>query len=311
MGMTRRALLAGIAAGMSPALAQQAAGQPPAGFRREQGPKPRTTPAICLYTDQLPMQIGYDEMGGLIKTLGFDGADLVVQPGGHVAPEHADLDFMRAIEAMTGSGIDVFMVSTPYTSPADPTVRLAMQWGGEMGVPFFRPGHWKYGAAEIEQSLAEAQRDIAGFAAIARAVGIAVGIHNATPDCVGASIFDTNMIIRGMDPRQVGYDFDPGYAAAQGGPAGFATVLKLALPRLKMVTARDCYFTKEGGAWRLAECPLGEGMVDWLQFLTTLARARFAGPISLQVGYARQDVLPAIRKDLAFLKKQLAAAYGG
>jgi sugar phosphate isomerase/epimerase len=296
---------------MSQANAQQAAGQPPAGFRREHVPKPRSTPAICLYTDQLPMEIGYEEMGGLLKTMGFDGADLMVQPGGHVGPEHADLDFERAIESLNGSGMDVFMVSTSYTSPADPTVRLAMQWGGQMGVPFFRPGHWKYGAAEIEQRLAEAQRDIAGFAAIARAVGIAVGIHNATPDCVGASIFDTNMIIRGMDPHQVGYDFDAGYAAAQGGAAGFATALKLALPRLKMVTARDCYFAKGGGSWKLAECPLGEGMVDWPQFLTLLARAGFAGPISLQTGYASQDALPAIRKDLAFLKKQMAAAYGG
>jgi len=310
MVMTRRALLAGLAAGISQANAQQPAAQPPAGFRRDKGPKPRSTPPVCLYSDQLPLEIGYEEMGGLLKTLGFDGVDLMVQPGGHVGPEHADLDFMRAIEAMNGSGVDVWMVSTSYTSPADPTVRLAMQWGGEMGVPCFRPGHWKYGAAEVEQTMGEMQRDISIFANIARAVGISIGIHNATPDCVGASIFDTNMIIRGMDPHLVGYDFDAGYAAAQGGAAGFAVALKLALPRIKMVTARDCYFSKEGGAWKLAECPLGEGMVDWPQFCGTLARAKFAGPISLQVGHAK-DALPAIRKDLAFLKKQLAAAYGG
>jgi sugar phosphate isomerase/epimerase len=78
-----------------------------------------------------------------------------------------------------------------------------------------------------------------------------------------------------------------------------------------MVTARDCYFSKEGGAWKLAECPLGEGMVDWPQFFATLARAGFTGPISLQVGYGPNDSLPAVRKDLAFLKKQRAAAYGG
>jgi L-ribulose-5-phosphate 3-epimerase len=307
--MTRRAVLAALAAATSQAGAQQPAAQPPAGFRRETGPKPRSTPPICLYTDQLPNEIGYDEMGGLMKTMGFDGADLVVQPGGHITPEHADLDFMRAIESMTGSGMDVWMVSTPYTSPADPTVRIAMQWGGQMGVPFFRPGHWKYGAGEVEQRLAEAQRDLSGFANIARVVGMSVGVHNSTPDCVGAAIFDTNMIIRGMDPHLVGYDFDTGYASAQGGPAGFATALKIAMPRLKMVTARDCYFKKEGDAWKLVECPLGEGMVDWAGFFKTVARARFAGPISLQVGY--EGGLPAVRKDLAFLKKQVSAAYGG
>jgi L-ribulose-5-phosphate 3-epimerase len=83
----------------------------------------------------------------------------------------------------------------------------------------------------------------------------------------------------------------------------------LAMPRLKMVTARDCYFKKDGEKFKLQECPLGEGMVDWTGFFTTLARARFTGPISLQVGY--EGGLPAIKKDLAFLKKQVAGAYGG
>jgi L-ribulose-5-phosphate 3-epimerase len=309
MAMTRRALVAGIAAGMSQALAQQTIDQPAPGFRREVGPKPRTTPPICLYTDQLPLEIGYEEMGGLLKTMGFDGADVVVQPGGHIVPEHADLNFERAIEALNGSGMDVYMVSTPFTSPVDPTLRLAMQWSGEMGVRCFRPGHWKYGAAEIEQTMAEAQRDISGLAAIARAVGISVGLHNA-PGSFGASLFDTNMVIRTLDPRLVGYDFDAGNAAALGGSAGFATALKLALPRLKMVTARDCVYTKDGDGWKLAECPLGEGMVDWPRFFAALAQSHFAGPISLQTGYAGKESLLAIKKDLAFLKQQRAIAYG-
>jgi L-ribulose-5-phosphate 3-epimerase len=135
-------------------------------------------------------------------------------------------------------------------------------------------------------------------------VNMAIGVHNSTADCVGAALFDTNMIIRGMDPHLVGYDFDPGYAVAQGGRAGFDTVLKLAMPRLKMVTARDCYFDKA----KLVECPLGEGMVDWPHFFSVLAAAKFTGPISLQLGY--EGGVPAIRKDLAFLKKQRAAAWG-
>ncbi len=309
MGIHRRTVLAGLAGILSKGRAQQAPAQPSQGFRREAGPKPRSSPPICLYTDQLPVEIGYDEMGGLLKSLGFEGADLAVQPGGHIVPEHADLNFMRAIESLTGSGVDVFMVSTPYTSPADPTVRLCMQWGGEMGIPCFRPGHWKYGVTEIEQRMVEVQRDLSVFYSYARATGMAIGLHNA-PDCVGATLFDTNMIIRGFEPRYVGYDFDTGYAAAQAGSSAFDIALRLALPRLKMVTARDCYFAKEGNTWKLADCPLGEGMVDWTLFFGALARVRFTGPISLQVAYAGKDALPALRKDLTFLKQQRAKFYG-
>jgi sugar phosphate isomerase/epimerase len=52
-------------------------------------------------------------------------------------------------------------------------------------------------------------------------------------------------------------------------------------------------------------------MVDWPQFFSALAKANFIGPITLRVEYAPQDELAAVRKDLAFLKKQRAASYGG
>jgi L-ribulose-5-phosphate 3-epimerase len=306
MGITRRQLLSGVAAA-SLAAAQDP--QPGGQFRRQNGPKPRSAPPICLFSDQLDPSIGYDELGGIIKMLGFDGCDLSVQPGGHIAPEHADLDFMRAVESMTGSGVDVYMISTTFTSPMDQTLRLAMQWGGEMGVPCFRPGHWKYTSAETDARLVEVQRDIAGLAAVARATGISVGLHNATPDCVGGALWDTNLLIRGIDARFVGYDFDTGYAVAQGGPEAFRTLVPMVLPRLKMVAARDCYWNKEGSDWKLVQCPLGEGMVDWTKLFAALSKARFTGPISVQIGYPAKDQLAAIRKDLAFLKKQVAAVY--
>ena len=246
----RRFLQAGMAAAAGRAVAQQ---REPGPARRQNGPKPRGTPAICLYSDQL-LKVGYEELAGMIHMLGFDGVELMIQPGGHIGPELADLHLERGIEAMNGSGVDVWAISTSYTSAQDPTLRLALEWGGEMGVPVFRPGHWKFNESEPEARLTEAQRDIANLAAMGRQTG---------------------------------------------------------LPRLKMVTARDCYWSKDSGSWKLTECPLGEGMVDWPKFLGDLAKAKFAGPISLQVGYSPKDEFAAIRKDQQFLRKQLAAAYGG
>ena len=312
MAVTRRGFLRGnLLAGMAAAAARTAAQQPEAGpSRRQNGPKPRTTPAVCLYSDQL-LKVGYEELAGMIRTLGFDGVELMAQPGGHIGPELADLHLERGIEAMTGSGVDVYAVSTSFTSPTDATVRLALEWGGEMGIPVFRPGDWKFDDSEPEARLIEVQREIASLAAMARQTGISVAIHNGAADCVGGSVWDLYFILRGLDQRVVGYDFDIGYAAAQGGDAGWQTALRLALPRLKMVTARDCYWSKEPGRWKLAECPLGEGMVDWPKFLAELAKAKYAGPISLHLGYSPKDEFAAIRKDREFLKKQVAAAYTG
>jgi sugar phosphate isomerase/epimerase len=301
MGLTRRQLLAGAAACASPGAAQ---------FRAGNGPKLRTTPAVCLYS-QLLIKIGYDELGPILRGLGVDGCDLSVQEGGHVKPELSAVDLMRAIEAITGVGLDVPVITTAYTNISDPTIRNVAGIAGEMGVPVFKAGHWKYNAGEIEARLMEVQRDLGGLAALARAVNMSLAIPNLAGENVGEAVWDINMMIRSTDPRTVGYDFDIGSATAEGGMGGWTIALRLALPRLKMVTARDFVWSKDaGGVWRLTPCPLGEGMVDWPKFFGTLARARFAGPVSIQMDYQPKDELAAIRHDVDFIRKQVNAAYG-
>lgn len=303
MGLTRRQALAAMTLGASYASAQ---------FRPGNGPKPRSTPAVCPYS-QLLIKVPYDELGMVLRDLGVDGCDLAVHAGGHVAPEQAPVDLMRAIEAITGVGLDVPVITTTYTSLAEPTIRNVAAIAGEMGVPLFRAGHWKYNPAmEVELRLAEVQRDISGLAALARAVNMSVAIQNVAGENVGAAIWDIHMIIRGIDPRTVGYDFDIGYATAEGGVGGWPVALRLALSRLKMVSVRDFAWAKDAaGAWKMSPCPLGEGMVDWPKFFGMLAGARFTGPISLQRDYQPKDELAAMRRDVEFVKKQVSAAYGG
>jgi sugar phosphate isomerase/epimerase len=300
MTFSRRKLLAGIAAGgmsLRPGKAQYHAGDL----------KPRTSPAICLYS-QVLIKVAYDELGPMLKTLGLDGCDLTVMPGGHVDPnKDLGLHLMRAIEAINGAGLDVAVLSTAYTSLSDQTLNIVAGVAHEMGVPLLRAGHWKYPAGgQIEARLAEVQRDVSGLAALARAAQMTVVLRNV-PGEFGGALWDTYMLIRGIDPHFIGYDFDAGNAAAGG---AFESSLELVLPRIRMVTARDVYWKKDDDGWKLVPCPLGEGMVDWRKLFAALARARFTGPISLPLDYAAKDEMGAVRRDVEFLKKQLAAAYG-
>jgi len=302
MAITRRELMAGLTAGAGMVSAQD---------RTANSPKVRLTPAISIHSEQFP-KIGYDELGGILRTLGFDGCVISVGPTGHVTPAHADLDLMRFIEATTGSGVDVPALATTFTSTSNATVRLAFAVGNEMGIPIFRPGDWKYGdAPDMEQRIAAVQREVMGFASLGGQAQMAIALHNGAGDAFGASLWDIQMTIRGVNQRLIGYDFDIGYATAHGGAAGADAALRMALPRLKMATARDCFWSKMAdGGWKLTECPLGEGMVDWPRFFAALARVRFTGPILLAVDYGVTDELGPIRKDLEFLKKQRAAVFG-
>ena len=273
-------------------------------------PKPRTTPAVCLYSQHL-IKVEYEAVGMVLRDLGFDGCDLAVVPGSHIPPEQAGSDLMRGIEAISGVGLDVPIISTSVISGNDPSGRQILSIAGFMGIGLFRPGYWKYGnAPDLEARLVEVQREVFGLASVARAYNVAMAIHNASGDNVGAALWDMSGIVRGIDPRWVGYDFDPGYATETAGVTGAGIAMRLAMPKLKAVTVRDFTWNKDAGTWKATPCPLGEGMVDWRQFFAALARARFVGPITIEVRYEPKDELNAFRHDLAFVRKQIAAAYG-
>lgn len=314
MPVTRREILAGMAAAALASAQQQQQPPMPDGPRvpRPRGAaKVRTTPAVCLYSQHL-IKIEYDALGMVLRDLGFDGCDLAVVPGGHVPPERAGNDLMRAIEAVSGVGLEVPILTTSMTTGADPAGRTILSIAGFMGIPVFRPGYWHYGnAPDIEMRQMEVQREMMGLASVARAYNVAMAVHNMTGDNVGASLFELSSMFRGIDPRWVGYDFDPGYATEQGGPSGCTTVTRLAVPRLKAVTVKDFYWGKDGGAWKAVACPLGEGMVDWPAFFATLAKARYIGPLTIELKYQAKDELAAIRKDLEFVRKQMSAAWAG
>jgi L-ribulose-5-phosphate 3-epimerase len=302
MRFTRRQALAGMA--LATPLSRLRA------QKERRGPLPRSSPALCLYSDQL-MKIGYHEMGQFLVMMGFDGVEITVQTGGHVPLEgDIDLHLERSIEAMTGAGIEVPVVSTSLTTATTKALQTIMWWVSEMGVPIFRPGHWKIQDGNVAASAMAAQREIAWLAQLARNTKLSVALHNATSDFVGSNVADLNALIRPFDPL-IGLDFDIGYATAMSDAAGGLAALQMALPRLKMATVRDVMWTKDAdGARKLTQCPIGEGIVDWPKFFGALAQANFSGPITLQVEYQPKEELVAIRKDLAFLKKQRAAVYG-
>jgi sugar phosphate isomerase/epimerase len=300
MGLNRRQFLAA-------AVAAQAAAQTRPELQT--APAPHSTPPLCLYS-QVVVKVEYADLPPVLKGMGFDGCDLSVQAGGHVRPDMASLDLVRAVEHLRGAGIDVPVISTALTSVQDPNANEVLGIAGIIKIPLFRPGHWRYGDGDVMTRLSEVRRDVTQLGGMGRAAGLAMAFHNQAGDSVGASVWDTNAVISGMDPRAVGYDFDIAAAVAEGGDEGWSVALRLALPRIKMVTAADFYWAKmDGGGWRMTPCPLGEGMVDWPRFCATLARANFQGPISLHLDYHPASDVSAIERDLAFLKKQIAAAY--
>src|SRR3984957_5239638 len=183
MSLTRRQAMGGMA--LAASLSRRLAAQ-----KVRRGPMPRGSPALCLYSDQM-MKVGYSEMGQILGMLGFGGLGITVQEGGHVPLEgDIDLHLERSIEATTGSGIEVPVVSTSLTTATNKSLPAIMWWASEMGIPLFRPGHWKIQDGNAAASAMTAQREISWLAQLGRNTKLSVAIHNSTADCVGSNIAD-------------------------------------------------------------------------------------------------------------------------
>jgi L-ribulose-5-phosphate 3-epimerase len=271
-------------------------------------PKPAVAPQLCLYS-QVFIKVEYADLAPIIKGFGVDACDLSMQPGGHVRPDRASLDLVRAVESLRGGGVDVPVITTAFTNMEDPNARETFAICQILKLTLCKAGVWKYGAGDVMARLNEARREIAGMAALGRATDVTVALRNQAGENVGAAIWDADAALRGLDAQFIGYDFDIAQAVAACGPEGWATALRLALPRVKTVTASDVQWVKSEGRWKAAPCPLGEGMVEWPRFFSLLARGGFKGPLSLRVEYQPENEITAIQRDLDFLKKQIGAAY--
>jgi len=266
-------------------------------------------PQLCIFSKHLA-NLNWDQLGKTTGELGFHGVDLTVRAKGHVLPERVAEDLPRAVERIRAHGVTVPMITTELLQASHPTARPIFSTAGRLKIPYLKPGYWRWGSQDPEKRLVEVHRDLLGLMELGREFGVQIGFHNHSGDNVGMAIWDTREIIRELDPRWVGYYFDPGHSTIEGGSTGWQVALKLVAPRLKMIALKDFYWDKQDGRWRPRWCPMGEGMVDWPKVFAAFAAARFTGPISLHVEYNPPDELAAIARDLEFIKRHVKAAYG-
>jgi sugar phosphate isomerase/epimerase len=295
--------------------------RPQAAAEKDGGPKAgvlksaRATPMICGYSGNMA-KVPYPELGLVAQQIGYEGVDLTVMQGGHVDPRITNVDLVRAIESVRGPGLEVPMISTNVTSVSDPTAYAILAITGHTQVHLYRLGFWPYGltgagsSSDIARRLAQVRADLGPLLSYGQRTGMAAMFPNRAGPYVGEAVWDAQSIIGDMDPQWIGYYFDPSQATAEGGAAGWEIALRLALPRLKAVAVQDFIWAKDGKAWKMRMCPMGEGVVDWTGFFGILAQARFTGPLSIHMEYQPQDEPGAMAKDLEFVRKQVQMAWG-
>lgn len=265
-------------------------------------------PVVCIFSKHMA-QFDWAQLGAKARELGFDGVDLTVRDKGHVAPERAEQDLPRAIEAIRAGGVTVPMITTGITQAASASARATLRTAARLGVRYWKPGYLHYKLDDVEASIERAAAEARAVAALSREVGVEAGLHNHSGDYVGSAVWDIRYMIRDLPARWIGYYFDPAHATIEGGLAGWRIAQRLASQRLKMVALKDFFWERKNAGWELRWCPMGEGMVNWAEVFRQFAAIRFTGPMTLHIEYEPADELAAIARDLEFTRKQIAAAY--
>lgn len=250
---------------------------------------------ILLFSKHLP-DLAWGDLGVAVRQAGFEGVDLTVRPAGHVLPERVTDDLPRAVAAIRDAGCLVGMLTTGLTKP-DAKARAVFAAARAVDVPRLKAGYYRYAFADVRRELADASSDFRGLVAMAGEARVTLAYHNHS-GYIGAPVWDALQMIEGLPATATGLYFDVRHATVEGGEAGWRVALQMAAPHLRMLAMKDFYWEKSReGRWRVVDCPIGEGMVDWKTFGAELRRARFSGPISIHVEYEPGGRTPVEKRE--------------
>ncbi len=230
--------------------------------------------------------LDYRETAEVLKKAGYDGADLTVRPGGHVEPERVEDDLPKAVEAFESFGLKVPMIVTAVTRADDPIQEKTLRVANQVGVKLYRMGYLSFDDnLGIEQSIDNLRPQIKELADLNREIGITGAYQNHAGTRIGGPVWDLRLLLKGIDPQNLGIQYDIKHATAEGGRS-WILGLKLVAEHINCLALKDFLWQQnDNGQWRDNPVPMGTGMTDYPQFFDTIKKLNIHVPITMHLEY--------------------------
>ncbi len=305
--MSRKQFVAGMAA----SAASLSLGSALTGAGRKASEKIK----VCVFSKHLQF-LDYADMARTAADIGFDGVALTVRPGGHVLPENVERDMPKAVEAVEQAGIKVYTITTRINDPDDVHTEKILKTAGDLGVRYYRMGSFGYDhSISIEDNLRNHRVTMEQLAGLNEKHNIHGAYQNHSGTRVGAPVWDLWQLLKGLDPRWIGCQYDVKHATQEGGTA-WPLGLRLLKDYIKFTANKDFGWFKEENGWRARHVPLGTGIVDFPAYFKLYKKLGLTGPISMHFEYPlgganngsreitipKREVEAAMRRDLGILR---------
>lgn len=265
-----------------------------------------------------PLQwLDYAGTAALVAEAGFGGIDYAVRPAGHVLPEKVQDDLPRAVEAAKKAGLKVEMITTAIVDPRDKHTEPLLRTAARLGVKIYRFGNLGYDEKlGVWGSLQKHKAVVKELAELNKSLGIHGAFQNHAGTRVGSSIWDLHELLRDVDPRWVGLQYDIRHATAEGGQS-WPLPLKLMAPWIKCTDLKDFKWQQSPGKAVIENVPVGDGIVNFDAYFKLVRDLNITGPSSVHFEYPPFERSPKPLTDaekhtqfLAAMKKDLAALKG-
>ena len=264
---------------------------------------------ICVFSKHFQWT-DVNEAAAMAKQIGFDGIDLTVRKAGHVLPENVERDLPKAVEIIRKEGLTVPMITAEIIDAKTPHAESILRTASGLGIHDYRWGGYTYTYERpIADQLEEMKPRVAGLAQLNEKYKMCAMYHTHSGlRQVGAPIWDLWYVMKDMDPRWVGINYDIGHATVEGGYGGWVDSAHLVRKHMRGVALKDFKWgINAKGVWAPQWCASGEGMVNFAGFFEILKTQKFSGPVQLHFEYPGLGGADGGKPKLTIPKEQLAA----
>lgn len=271
---------------------------------------------IHLFSKHLQW-LDYEDMSKVAKEIGFDGLDLTVRKKGHVLPEHVVKDLPKAVRAMERHGLKAEMMSTNITNIREANTENILKTASQLGIKSYRMGWLKYTNDQpIAEQIEAYKPQLKELEEMNEFYKIRGDYQNHAGTSVGAAVWDIWLLIKDLNPKWIGCQYDIRHAMVEG-LNSWEVGLKLLQTHIQSLDLKDFIYVQKTDGWRVKNTPVGEGAVDFPKYFQLLKTLNIKAPISIHAEYelgganhgakkltiSAEKVIAALKQDLTRIKK--------
>ena len=240
---------------------------------------------ICAFTKCLQF-LTFEQIAEVLNRLGFDGADITLRPGGQIEPENVKAELPKAVKTLQKAGISMPLMVSAVTDTDDPLSVTTLQVAADCGITHYRMGWLSYDFNKtIQQNLDGYKGKFEKLARLNEKLGIHGGYQNHSGLHVGAPVWDLYELVKDVNPKYLGVQYDIRHAVTEGGYC-WMLGMKRVEPWIRSICIKDFVWGKNPkGVWQHQNVFLGEGMVNFDEFLKEYATLKVEAPISIHFEY--------------------------